>query len=155
MELESVSQNRWRGRFFRYAPFLLWTAVILFMSTSQASMSETSRFIRPALEFLFPYTSEQTLLIYHSYIRKSAHLCEYAVLGFLASRAFWNSSYRLLRRYWFIFAIGAVLLIASTDEINQSFNLTRTGSIYDVVLDGIGGLVTIVFLAIFKKVRNN
>ncbi len=155
MEAASVSQNKWRGRFFRYVPFLLWTAVILFMSTSQASMSEMSRFIRPALEFIFPNASTQTLIIYHSHIRKIAHLCEYAVLGFLAARVFWSSSYLVLRTFWFIFALGVVLLIGSIDELNQSFNFTRTGSIYDVFLDGIGGLVMIVFLVSFKKVRNN
>ena len=155
MESENIGNSRWRGRLYRYAPFLFWTAMILYMSSPQASMSETSRFIIPMLEFVFPNASPETLLTYHFYIRKSAHFFEYAVLGFLASRAFWKSGNRYLRNYWFIIAVGFVVLVASIDEINQSFNITRTSSVYDVILDGIGGLSMVIFLCALKKLRNN
>ncbi len=123
----------------------------MFASTTQGSMSETSRFVRPFLEFIFPNTPESTLTIYHAYIRKSAHLFEYAVLAFFTSRAFWSSGKEVLRKYWYLFAFIMVLLIALIDETNQSFNPTRTSSIYDVLIDCIGGIVMISFISIIGK----
>ncbi len=114
-------------------------------------MSETSRFVRPFLEFIFPNTPEFTLTIYHAYIRKSAHLFEYAVLAFFASRAFWSSGKEILRKYWYLFAFVLVLIIAIIDETNQSFNPARTSSIYDVLIDCIGGILIISFMSIIGK----
>lgn len=148
----------WRGRILRYAPLILWIGVIAFMSSGQASMSETSRFIRPLLQFLFPNYPEETLQIYHGYIRKMAHLTEYAILAFWAARVFWHSSRPLLQQNWFIFSIGLVALVATVDETNQSFNSARTGSLYDVLIDCCGGLIMLIFLVAFRyliKKRNN
>lgn len=146
-------QNKiWNGRIFRYVPLILCICLILYASTANASMSETSRFIRPFLEFLFPNTPDSTLIIYHKYIRKLAHFAEYAVLAFFASRAFWLSSKEFLQKYWYLFAFALVLSVASIDEINQSFDITRTGSIYDVMLDCFGGLSMILFILMIKYV---
>lgn len=113
-------------------------------------MSETSRFIRPLLHFLFPETAEETLIIYHGFIRKFAHFAEYAVLGFWSARAFWSSSIQILQKFWFAFAFFVILFVASIDEYNQSFNVARTGSIYDVLLDCAGGLTVILLLCLYK-----
>jgi VanZ family protein len=115
-------------------------------------MSETSRFIRPFLEFLFPDTPDSTLIIYHKYIRKLAHFVEYSVLAFFASRAFWLSSKEFLHKHWYLFAFFLVLSVASIDEINQSFDITRTSSIYDVLLDCFSGLSMILFILMIKYV---
>lgn len=141
-----------RERILRYAPLLLWIAVVLFASTGSASMSQTSRFIRPFLEFIFPNSPEETLIVYHAYIRKLAHFTEYAILAFWAARAFSNSSREILQKYWFVSAFLLVVLIASIDETNQSFLASRTGSIYDVLLDVSGGLAMILGFAFYKSV---
>ncbi len=148
-------QPNWRGRFVRYAPLVLWIGLIMFLSTGQASMSNTSRFIRPLLEFIFPNASLETLEIYHAYIRKLAHVTVYAILAFWASRAFFSSSKNLLRRFWFVCAFVLVFLIASVDETNQSFINSRTGSIYDVLLDAFGGflMITIFYLIVIYRNR--
>lgn len=145
---ESWKQLR-HGRFFRYVPLILCLFFILYASTTNASMSQTSRFIRPLLEFLFPDTSESTLYIYHTYIRKFAHFTEYAGLAFFASRAFFYSSKQFLKKYWYISAFLLVLTVASVDEINQSFDVTRTGTFKDVLIDGGSGLVMILMLFVF------
>ena len=147
------NQNKWRGRVLRYAPLIVWTGVVLFASTGSASMSETSRFVRPLLNFLFPNTPEEILTIYHGYIRKLAHLTEYAILGFFAARAFANSSVNSLRNYWFVLAFIVVLIVACADEFNQSFNAARTGSIYDVLLDCTGGAMMILIFRAAKYKR--
>jgi VanZ family protein len=146
-------KNKWRGRMFRYAPLILWLAVIFVTSSSTGSMSSTSRIIRPLLEWLFPDTPENTLLVYHGYIRKFAHFAEYAALGFFAARAFWSSTAPIARQFWFVYAFLIVLLTAGLDEYNQSFNALRTSSVYDVLIDCAGGLTMIVLCFIYRKVE--
>jgi VanZ family protein len=146
-----LQKSKWRGRVIRYAPLFLWIGIILFASTTQGAMSNTSRFIRPLLEFLFPDAPEEILIVYHGYIRKLAHLVEYAILAFWSSRAFWSSSVKLLQNFWFLFSLFLVFLVASIDEFNQSFNTLRTGSIYDILIDVLGGTFMIVFLAFYKS----
>lgn len=145
-----LALNR-RGRILRYAPLLFWVGVIFYMSSGQASMTETSRFIRPLLEFLFPNTAEETLTIYHGYIRKFAHFFEYALLALLSWWALRSSSIKFLQRFWYVFSFLFVVCVAAIDETNQSFDATRTGSIYDVLLDSFGGLSMILFLLLFTK----
>ncbi len=51
---ENLQKSKWRERIIRYAPLILWIGLIMLLSTGQASMSNTSHFIRPVLEFFFP-----------------------------------------------------------------------------------------------------
>ncbi len=146
-----LQKTVWRGRFFRYAPLVLWIGLILFLSTGQASMPNTSRFIRPLLIFLFPNAPEEILNVYHGYIRKLAHVAEYAILAFWATRAFINSNQNFLRRLWFVISFVIVLAVASIDETNQSFLNSRTGSIYDVLIDVFGGLAMILIFYSWTK----
>jgi len=148
--IQSDLAKKRRERIIRYAPLLLWIGVILFASTSQASMSNTSRFIRPFLDFFFPNTPEETLVVYQGFVRKIAHLCEYTILALLAARAFSSSSVNFLQRFWFAASLALVFFIASLDEYNQSFNSLRTGSIYDVLLDVSGGLLMIIILRVCR-----
>lgn len=118
-----------------YAPLLVWAALILVLGSSVGAMSETSRIIRPLLEFLFPSAAPETLTTLHGYVRKSAHVIEYAVLAVLALRAFTDKKASIFA------ALSVVLAVATADELNQSFNSSRTGSAYDVLLDMVGGIV--------------
>ena len=136
------TEVRLHDRVWRFAPLLLWIGVIFFMSSSQGSLSQTSRIIRPILEFLFPAESPETITLYHGIIRKFAHFAEYAVLGLLASRAFTESVFR-----WrpYVLAVLLVCVVAAIDETNQSFNPNRTGSAVDVLIDVLGGLTAVGF----------
>ena len=146
-----MQKSKWRGRGLRYAPLILWIGVIFFLSSTQGAMTQTSRFIRPLLEFLFPGASEETLIIYHGYIRKAAHFVEYAMLGFWAFYAFRNSSLRFLCNFWWLYAFILILFTASIDEYNQSFNSSRTGSVYEVLIDLSGGVVMFLLLCLSKR----
>lgn len=80
----------------------------------------------------------------HGLVRKSAHVFVYSVLAFLAARAFLRTSIASVQRRWAVVAIALVFLIASLDELNQSFSGgTRTGSIWDVALDTVSGAAAI------------
>lgn len=114
-------------------------------------MSETSRFVRPLLNFLFPGAPEETLIAYHGFVRKLAHFGVYFVLAFFAARAFTGSFNETLKKYWIIFSMMFAVLVASIDETNQSFNSSRTGSIYDVLLDAAGAAASLALYHIFKR----
>ena len=138
-----------------YTPLFLWIGVIFYLSSNNGSMVETSRFIGPLLQFLFPGTPEETLQIYHGYIRKSAHFSEYAILAFLAFRAFSRSSLTILLKFKYILPLVLVAAIAAIDEFNQSFEASRTGSVWDILLDITGGSVMILVLWLLKRSRHN
>lgn len=151
--MKVANQTKWRGRIYRYAPLFLWIGVILLASTTQGALSNTSHFIRPLLIFLFPNSPEEVLIVYHGYVRKLAHLTEYAILAFWAARAFSTSSVKILQKYWFVISFVLVLFVASIDEYNQSFNALRTGSVYDVLLDASGGLLMLIILRVWTVLR--
>lgn len=139
------------SRIARYGPLLVWILFISFFSTGEFSAENTSRFVRPILLWLFPNLSELRLAFIHFLTRKAAHFCEYAVLAFLARRAFISSSKLLIRRHWFAFSLALVVLNSLLDELHQAFVPARTGSIYDSAIDVLGGLTV---LTIFKFYGN-
>lgn len=154
MREQVIQKSKRRERIFRYAPLVLWIGVIFYLSSGQGSMSETSRFIRPFLEWLLSSAAPETVTYYHGFIRKFAHFFVYAMLAFWSWRALRNSSVESLRNFWYLFSLALVLMIAATDEINQSFNKARTGSIYDVLLDFTGGLTIVLILSLISFSTN-
>lgn len=81
-------------------------------------------------------------------VRKSAHACEYAVLGILL---FWNYEQKIRKRNLLI-AVSwiSAAAYAATDEIHQVFVPGRSGQISDVLLDSFGGLFGIVFSVVIQ-----
>ena len=110
-------------------------------------MNETSRFIRPLLEWLFPAADADTLYLYHAAIRKLAHVFQYGVLCLLAVNAF-----RSVKRSYLI-ALSYISSIAVIDELQQSLDPTRTATPVDVVLDIVGGLLALGFLHLIRRFR--
>lgn len=145
------TNRNWRGRVIRYAPFLICTVVIFTASSSTGSAENTSRFIRPLLELIFYSAEPASIDSIHGFIRKSAHFIFYGILAVLAFRAFVGSSKRLLAATPIITALFAVFVIASVDEINQSFNPERTGSMFDVLLDMAGAVTFLVALRFLRR----
>lgn len=141
-----------RGRFFAYAPLVLWTVLILILGSGAGSTAHTSRFIKPLIEFFFPDAAPDTFLLIHALIRKAAHLIEYAVLGLLAVRAYRGSSLPTLRRHWAGFAFLTAALVAGIDEFNQSFDTSRTGSGWDVLID-LAGAAAAILICVLVVVR--
>jgi len=74
-------------------------------------------------------------------MRKIAHFTEYAILGFLAARAFRTSTQR-----WFLICAALVVVYALLDEYHQSFVPSRTASIFDSFIDMAGGLAVLIFI---------
>lgn len=143
----------WRGRLWRYGPLVAWTCFILFASTDNFSASNTSRIIRPLLVWLFPNITEASLEHIHFLIRKTAHFTEYALLALLAARAFRTSRLAWLGRLWPLVSFTLVASVALLDEYHQSFVPSRTGSVYDSLLDMTGGATALVCCALWLRAR--
>lgn len=140
-----------RSRILRYAPLLLWMVFISLASTSGFSAANTSRFIRPLVLWLFPHFSEERIAFVHFLVRKAAHFSEYAILGFLAARAFIYSSQRLLQLHWFKAGVILIISYSLLDELHQSFVSSRTASIHDSLIDIAGGLFALICFALFNR----
>lgn len=130
----------------RYVPLLVWLAFISFASSGGFSASNTSRIVGPLVLWLFPNTSPERLELIHIAVRKIAHFLEYAILGFLAARAFRTSPALGFRRRWFVIALGLIVVYAFLDEYHQSFVPSRTPSIVDSFIDILGGFTVLLVL---------
>jgi VanZ family protein len=131
---------------WRWLPLIVWMGFISFASSASFSASSTSRFIGPLVLWLFPNTSAETLAFIHIGVRKLAHFLEYAVLGFLAARAFRGSPRSPIRNKWFALAAVLIIVYALFDEYRQSFVPSRTPSIYDSFVDIAGGLTALLII---------
>jgi VanZ family protein len=151
--LENTEMS-WRARAWRYVPLLLWMVLIFIFSTGGMSASNTSRIIRPLLLWLFPDITEERLLLAHFIVRKVAHFTEYAVLAVLAARAFSTSTRKTLHRGWFPASLALVVLYALSDEFHQRFVPSRTGSVYDSLIDMSGGLTALLLLLLRQRRRD-
>jgi VanZ family protein len=142
-----------RGRVNRYAPFLVWATLIFLFSSSTGSAENTSRFIRPLLELIFFSASSEFIDSIHFLIRKSAHFIFYGILALLALRAFIGSSRKILSSAPIAATVLSVLVIAILDELNQSINPSRTGSLQDVLLDLAGAVFFLLAVFLVGRIR--
>ena len=137
--LQSSATGCWVVRDY-WAPLLVWVLLTYTFSSDMFSAAETSRFIVPVLEFLFPWLSREWILALHGVVRKLGHIAEYFVMAILTYRAVRLSS----RTTAAIILSGLfVLSVASLDELRQTWTLYRGGSPFDVGYDCFGGLLGI------------
>jgi len=137
--------------FLKYwLPVLAWMIFIFIGSTDLLSAEHTSRFIGPFLRWFTPDISEATVGSVQLVVRKCAHLTEYAILAALLIRAFRQSQQPVARIAILSFFVAS--LYAALDEFHQSFVASRTGSLWDVLID-CGGVLA--GLAIYLTVTRN
>ena len=140
----SVGFKRWVW----LLPPLLWMALMALFSTDHFSGSQTSRFIAPFLNWLFPNTDGAILDHIHFAIRKSGHLMEYAVLAWLWFFGLTRWSKEIPWRMQKIAIVSGLicLIFAITDEVHQSMTLFRSGQPTDVALDVLGASIMLGYL---------
>jgi len=123
-------------------------AVISGFSMDGFTSSETSRYLRPVLEWLFPAASIDALDLMHTAIRKAMHVAEFAVLGVL-----WYRGLAWRQRGWRVRpalgALGLAFLCAALDEAHQILVPERGPSVVDVGLDGLGACLGVVGTKLF------
>ena len=129
----------------RWLPPVAWMALILWLGSDSGSAERTGRFLMPALRFLVPSASPLQLDALHTLIRKLGHVTEYAVLAALWLRALAGVP-RLVRSRVALCAWAIAVAWAVLDESLQSMVASRTGSLYDVMIDALGALVPAMLL---------
>lgn len=124
------------SKFFKLAvywlPPLLWMGLIFWLSSFhklQASPVSWQDFI----------------------IRKTAHFLEYAILFSLYFRAFKKTTQFSIKKI-IIFSLFLTILYSISDEYHQTKVNGRTGRIFDVLVDSLGGLFGLYFsVSLIKK----
>ncbi|MBN1461914.1 MAG: VanZ family protein [Armatimonadetes bacterium] len=135
-------------------PLVAWLAVIALTSTDIGSSAHSDTWIWRLLSLFFPGSGETPADNFSALswaLRKTAHLVEYAVLGFFAAqvvRRFFpgyvggtaqdarGGSDALWRMAPVVVPFGA--LVAALDELHQASVPSRTGSVWDALLDVVG-----------------
>ena len=128
--------------FLRYwLPVAIWLGVIFFGSTDLMSAEHTSRIIAPFLRWLRPDISPEAISQVQFFVRKAAHLIEYAILAMLLWRAIVRGT--KAERGMAILSINvwlAATLVAACDEYHQSFVPSRGAAWGDVLIDSSGAI---------------
>jgi VanZ family protein len=87
-------------------------------------------------------------------IRKSAHACEFALLGMWVSGAVLTVRKRFFDVGLFI-QLFTVLVVGVTDEYIQTFSSGRTSTVSDILIDFAGGVAGIIFAGfVFTLIRS-
>lgn len=133
-------------------PVITWMLVIFAASTDMMSGEQTSRFIGPFLRWLVPDVPLATIAAAQFFVRKMAHITEYAVLAALLLRALTLGG---RTPSWFRagLALMAAVSWAAVDEFHQSFVASRTGSPKDVMIDAVGALIGLGVYAVIARWR--
>jgi VanZ family protein len=109
-----------------WLPVVLWASIILSAANDQFSDKKTEGW----LDRIFGRVPPEV----NVFVRKSAHVGEYAILSLLSWRA----------RRTLVTPLLICLGIATADETLQAMTVTRTGSVYDIVWDMSGAIVALI-----------
>lgn len=126
-----------------FTGFAIWTMVFIFSNSMEIADLSAQR-SGHVMALINGYLGKFQLgpLSEHA-VRKLAHFCEYALLGFwytLCLRVYTRHYIRHIS--WPLFLL---LLVANVDETIQTFVAGRSGQISDVWLDFFGGVSGVLF----------
>ena len=138
---------------FRISILIVWTLIFLLMcfifgnslktvDESSAESSGIMAFIKPIIDPMNRIDDE----VFHHYVRKAAHMTEFAVLGFLLATAS-DLFRRMYKRKFISFSFLFCILTAVTDEFLQSFS-DRSAEVKDVLIDFSGSILGIAFASL-------
>jgi len=151
-------------RNFRYwLPTFFWLGVIAYESF-RLSSAVTGSWLWEILKLLHVHLSAQSFSALHHFLRKAGHLTGYGLLCLLLFRSWFHTladpypedghSMAKSRIRWksAALALSMTLVTAILDEWHQSFDLSRTGTPWDVVID-FSGAILFLLIALFAFKR--
>lgn len=129
--------------FIVWMGFIFWNSLQTGTESSETSGRIVSLLMRMAPEWL----SEETLSLI---VRKTAHVLEFAVLGWLGLQTIgiWFPKARL--EGWIIIAFLVSLGVAGTDEAIQLGVEGRSGAVADVLIDAAGIVLGLLLALMFR-----
>lgn len=136
---------------------VLWMALIFSFSSDNADVStkKSDGLIIRVSEVVLnkKLTKNEKNEITNKYIvlvRKSAHFTLYFILGilvFIFVKDFTIINYKLV-----LISVGVVLLYSISDELHQLFVPGRSGEVFDVFIDTMGGFISCnILYLIFRR----
>jgi VanZ family protein len=121
--------------------------VFIFPVNKTLSSEYTSHFLYPIIKFFLPQADEAFVEAVHILIRKLAHFFNYAFLAILLFRAF-REGKKIWKWKW-IFSAGLIAVCYGLlDEGVQTVIPSRTGSIYDWLIDSTGVVFSLGILSL-------
>ncbi len=135
-------------------PVALWLAIIAVESSDWLSAQHTGSFLYALLSAMLGHVDPQKFAVFHAVLRKVGHFVGYGILSVLFFRALRASIITTIARLC-AWSVALTFVVASLDELHQSFLPSRTGTVRDVLLDTIGAacLQAIVLLALRRQRR--
>jgi len=135
--------------FFRILIWLIWLVLIFWMShQDKEETTLKAGVLRWILDQLGIDGRQLMQGPYTLYIRKLAHITEYAILMILSLRiAILQWPYKKVALYSLLFCI----FYAATDEFHQTFIPGRVGTPVDVGIDMLGMLLGLVAWSVFRR----
>ncbi len=151
-----MSSNRRGVRFWidTWWPVAAGVAVIVLESTEWLGSDHTTGPLRTVYQYLFGQVSDIRWDEIHHYLRKAGHFTGYGLIGGAWLRAWWRTLPHSRFLLDTLLALFGTALMASFDELHQTYLPNRTGTPWDVLLDCCGALVVQLliygFLRIFR-----
>jgi hypothetical protein len=124
-------------RVARFAPPVVWMAVIAVFSGGILAADETGSWLLPLLARGMPWAGPGLLHAFHAALRKLGHLTEYGILAALWVRALPGHP---RAGAW---AVLLSVAYAGLDEWRQGLAPNRSPSLLDVGVDAAGALVAV------------
>lgn len=136
---------------------ILWMAVIFYFSSQPAELSkEESGKVLIKMNLLtegdIHVEGDRRIFLLQYYIRKTAHLAVFLILGILMALSFSYTNFNPNKSRIFAFLSGTIYAVS--DEIHQMFIPGRGPQFSDVLLDSLGILLGVVFIAIGTALSN-
>jgi VanZ family protein len=123
-----------------WLPVVLGVCVIMVESTKTFGADHTNHPLRMLWEAIFGPVSNAHWSVVHLVIRKTGHFMGYGFIGVAWLRAWWLTlPHSHFLEDAFLALIGTSL-VASLDELHQSYLPNRNGTPWDVLLDCCGAL---------------
>lgn len=124
--------------------------VIIFIFSHDSGSTSTikSNILVDGFYNIFNFNINRRLLT--KIIRKSAHISLYALLGFSVSNYLIDFNKKI-----YINSILFILIYSISDEVHQLFIPNRSGSIIDILIDLIGGIIGIILWRIYEEKRTS
>lgn len=130
--------------------FVITIMIIIFIFSHDSGSTSTikSNIFVDQFYNIFNFNINRRLLT--KIIRKSAHISLYALLGFSVSNYLIDFNKKI-----YINSILFILIYSISDEVHQLFIPNRSGSIIDILIDLIGGIIGIILWRIYEEKRTS
>jgi VanZ family protein len=156
--------SRWPALLQAWLPVLLFSFAFAVESTATFGANHTSAPLHSLFHSLFGSAIDRQWSELHHILRKTGHFLGYGTFSLICFRGIRRSLIQIRKfpcgdaaRLWIShgMAIAATFLVATADEIHQTFLPNRTGCFSDVLLDtaGAAAFQTVLILALIGVSR--